>query len=543
MNAELDILKRGWGYPDTAGAAALVERLRSAWERGHTAIVLQAPERALLKGCAAVGTGDQATPLVLKKDLLQSWRFHEAERQVAVRLKQMAGTEDRAPGTPLQKLLEELSPAWVGAEQAAAVALGQRKQLALITGGPGTGKTRTAAFLLALRLLEQPRLRYALAAPTNKAARRLGDSIAKVASGLTGALAPAKAGLEAASKHARTLHGLLAWNRETDRCGRNADRPLALDLLIVDEASMMDILQWRVLLDALPAKASLVVLGDPRQLESVEAGRVLGVMVESGQKGALKGCHAELNENFRFAGRPGIRALAEAARLGDLKALLAASPAPQSKAADQVEGLRNAKPSDALDRVWEPTVRLAAAKDPGEALQALQSLRVLCAVNRGPYGVEGMNAAIEDRLAVWALAKGIKDWCRPVIIKVNDPHTDLSNGDLGVLMPRAQGGQAWFDRGGAPKAYALSRLPERDLAWAMSVHKSQGSEYKAVLVVLPPAEELNENTRALLTPELLYTAVTRAEERVVLCAEEPALALACEAREPRVTGLGEWMDV
>jgi len=539
IEAELRALE-AWALSE--GAKEPLRRLLDALERGHTALRLNPEEIRLLKMCPAVGDGGQATPLVLGPDgMLQSWRYREAERIVGGRLKAMALAQDSPVGAEATAWLAKLFPSASGQDQARAIDLGLRRRLALISGGPGTGKTRTAAWLLALHLHQRPNLRCVLAAPTGKAARRLGASISGAGLDLPGDLAALKPALETIGDKARTLHSLLAWRPQEDRCGRDAQRPLALDLLIVDEASMMDILQWRALLAALPRTASLVVLGDPFQLQSVEAGRVLGVMLEAAVNGAMAGHHVALTENFRFAGCPGIGRLADALRQADIGAILRSSPPSKAEKPMDAEGLRAPAVNEALDRIWPELLALASASEPAAALKAAQSLRILCAVNDGPWGVDGLNRAVERRLAVWSQDRGHGPWCRPVVIQVNDPHSGLSNGDLGVLVPSPEGGRATFEQGGKLKSYAVSQLPDHVMAWAMSVHRSQGSEYDTVLVLLPPGGGMTDRIRGLVSPELLYTAVTRASRRVILCADEKALRIVCEPRPPRVTGLAQWL--
>jgi len=533
MSAEIEVLKQGWGLPEAA--IPVVQRLVASWDKGHTAIKLLPGEVKALGKCKAVGPGTEPVPLVLAHGRLQSWRFWAAERDVASRLKSLAEARLPAPGPELEKALQELCKAGtLGEDQGKALALGLAKGLALVTGGPGTGKTHTAAYLLAARLQAQPLLRFALAAPTAKAARRLGSEIALLAGNLLPGLSQAGPGLKAAMDRALTLHKWLGYHPGTGLCRRNAEAPLDVDLVIVDEASMMDVLLWRALLQALPPAASLVVLGDPSQLESVEAGRVLGALVASASQGALKGCHASLNESFRFRKYPAIGALAQAVLQHDPAAVKAATP-PPAEQPGATEGLRQPDLAKALDRVWPHVEALAEATEPGPALAALGILRILCAVNEGAWGVSGLNAAVEERLG---REHAGQRWCQPLLVTENDLRTGLNNGDLGVLLPD---GMAWFDRGDGLRCFALSNLPSHGLAWAMSIHKSQGSEYQQVLVLLPPASQLTDNTRELLGPELLYTAITRAKQRVVLCADVRAIGLACEERPARETGLESWL--
>jgi exodeoxyribonuclease V alpha subunit len=520
--ALLDFLRRRYALEPQV--EALVRRLTAAWEQGHSALPLSAAEAELLRTCPAVGDEQTARPLrLLPGPRLQSWRLHQAEQRIWAKLTALAAQPPRRLDAAVRKKLALLFPEPADAQYQAARA-GLEGCFTLISGGPGTGKTHTAARLLALCLDREPRLRCALAAPTGKAAQRLGESVAAAAAHLPQVLAGVGAALQAVGAGAQTLHRLLAWRPELDRCAYDAARPLPLDLLLVDEAGMLDVMLWDALLQALPKQARLVVLGDPRQLESIQPGRVLGSLVEmAAAPGPLQGCHVELTRNHRFARFPGIGALAEAIRRNDGAALLQTF-----EESAEVARLDNADLDAALDCVWPQILALAQAREPEAALQALGRVRVLCALNQGPWGVSGLNARIEARLR----RQGLFQYSRPVLVQVNDPSSGLFNGDLGVLLPEAGGARAYF--GVPPKVHALddAQLPEHSLAWAMTVHRSQGSEYDQILLVLPPY------AHELLSPELLYTAVTRAKEKVWVVAEKAVLSAAVRAREKRVTGWG-----
>lgn len=530
MSAALvDYLRRRFACSEEVLAAA--DRLSAAWDRGHTAVEVGPLEAAALTASPAVASSPQGEPrpLVLENGLLQSWRHSQAELELAQALRTRAASGASAPGSAVEAAFAKLFPD-PGDPQAVAVRLGLDRGLALITGGPGTGKTHTAARLLGLLLEGEPRLNFALAAPTGKAAQRLGESMARAAASpeVRAALPAGAAALAAAPNRAATLHRLLEWNPAHDFCGRDARRPLELDLLLVDEAGMLDLLMWTALLRALPGACRLVVLGDPFQLESIAPGRVLGELVAAGDSGVLKGCRAELKRNYRFDAHPGIGALAQAVRARDAGAALEAAPVGAPEGAEVVRLEGDGAVAGLLDRVWGGVLRLARARESGEAQAALEGLRLLCALNEGPWGVEGINARIFARLEREGLGGGA--W--PVLVRANDAHSGLFNGDLGVMLPFPEGPRAVFFGGNAPRSFVPAQLPDHGPAWAMTVHRSQGSEYATVALVLPP-EPLE-----WVGPELLYTAVTRAREKVVLAASAEVLRAACTAQPPRGTALG-----
>jgi len=533
----LELLKRRWGLDKQAYEAA--DALASSWAKGHSALAPSETQLLALRDSPAVALDAKAPvprPLVLHGGLLQSWRHCQAEQELARHLTALAGRAAEPLPAILEAALRSLYPD-PGDPQAEAVLAGMTRKLAIITGGPGTGKTHSAARILALKLTQNPGLRYALTAPTGKAAQRLAESVGKAADHLTGPAQSAAVHLKEAGAFSSTLHRLLEWRPDQDTCARDAKRPLALDLVIVDEASMLDLMLWRALLRALPEGATLLVLGDPFQLESVEPGRVLGSLLEAaGATGALSGCHVELSKNHRFAQRRGISALAQAVRsqtgkAGDADAVMAACPF-ASGGDPEVARYASEGLSQALDRVWDKVLAVALAKDPEAALQALEGLRVLCAVNEGKWGVSGLNERIERRLH----GEGHVGRAHPVLVGVNDPHSGLFNGDLGVLLPGPGGGSAVFRGPSGILKFPAFHLPEHKKAWAMTVHRSQGSEYGCILLVLPPLDSEGK-ANELLRRELLYTAVTRAQERVLIVADEAALRAACAPGEERLSGL------
>jgi exodeoxyribonuclease V alpha subunit len=547
--AAIQILQRRWGLPDAA--VPVLNRFFVSWAAGHTSLELSNEEASLLSQCPAVTSGsnrNSPAPLVLRGTRLQSWRLDQAETRVATRLRELAhekisventGNVKPEPDVPEERAdLAQLFPDPHSAQRRAAV-LGLSRAIALVTGGPGTGKTTTAARLLALLATREPGVRVALAAPTGKAAARLGEAIGQAAQNLQGPLAVVRLRLERAAFQARTIHRLLGWHPRTDRCQFHADNPLPYDIVVVDEASMLDLLLWDRLLSALGHGTRLVVLGDHRQLESVQPGRVLAEMIAAAGEtagesdGPLADCHVELDRNYRFESHPGISRLAAAIR--DYDGNTAIQILANKNYAEELLPYSSAQVDDALDQIWPQVMAVVHAPGPAEALNAMAQVRILCALRRGPYGVEGINARVESRLRREGLPYG--EWAhgRPVLVTANAPHTALFNGDVGVLLngKDGQGLTAWFSSAQEPRSVPLAALPSHDTAWAMTVHRSQGSEFESVLLVLPP------QAHELVGPELLYTGVTRARSKILLAADEGALRAACPRRQPRRTGLLE----
>ena len=423
--AAVRILKRRWGLPDAATPA--LERFFTAWAAGHTSVELSEEEAGVLASSAAVTDGSEGAapaPLVLRGGRLQSWRLDRAETRVAARLRELAREDVPATSPPdggedLAQLFSDPRSA-----QRRAAELGLRRALALVTGGPGTGKTTTAARLLALLAHRERGIRVALAAPTGKAAARMGEAIGEAARALDGPLAAVHPRLERAAGRARTLHRLLGWNPRADRCRFHAGNPLPADLVVVDEASMLDLVLWDRVLAAVGRDTRLVVLGDHRQLESVQPGRVLRDMVVAADGGALDACHVELDRNYRFESHPGISKprgrgppVRRRCRCRDPHRCRVPGRGGPPRVG---RGGRRTRPDLAGGHGGGPgrVTRRGAGGTPGRA----HPLRL----RRGPYGVEGINARVEARLRSEGLPAG--EWApgRPVLVTANDPTADSS---------------------------------------------------------------------------------------------------------------------
>jgi exodeoxyribonuclease V alpha subunit len=421
-------------------------------------------------------------------------------------------------------------------EQRAAARAAAHQWTTILTGGPGTGKTTTAAGLLAL-LVEQHELyagrrpRIALAAPTARAGARLQEAVAEAARSLEPA-DRARLGTLSAS----TLHRLLGWRPDSSvRFRHDRHNRLPFEVVVVDEASMVSLTMMARLLEALRPQTRLVLLGDPAQLVSVEAGAVLADLVK-GLARRESSPVVELTRVHRFGG--GIGDLAAAIRSGEAEAVirLLESGAADVELVDPADAAAlEVVRGDVLEAAL--AVRTAALASDGQAaVAALDRHRVLCAHREGRYGVTGWNREVERLIGEQTGASLYDEWYagRPVLVTANDRGLGLYNGDLGVTV-REPDGRLRVHVGSPTgiKAFAPSRLPGVQTVYAMTVHKSQGSQARQVTVVLPPGDS------PLLSRELFYTAVTRAQEKVRIVGTLDAVRAAVGREVQRASGLAD----
>ena len=478
--------------------------------------------------------------------------------------------------------------------QKLACAVALRASLTVITGGPGTGKTYTAARLLALLFAMSPEpshLRVALAAPTGKAAARLRQSIDFSLQEL-GARLGTELDLPTLTQRmgaAKTLHSLLGARLETREFRFNASNPLDVDILIVDEASMIHLEMMSALLQALPGGAKLILLGDKDQLASVEAGAVLGDLCRDavqGQYSAQTAHYAKatsgqilppeflaattsssaltqqtvmLRKSHRFGGVIGQLALAVNAGLSERAQSLLQN--------DSTEVLQTTKPPT-VETVLQLAVQgrsgatacyadylhlVNAGTKPAPlgdhdtwvkaVLHAFDRFRILCAVHESDWGTRALNQSVQRALEQAGLLKPKGEWFagRPVMVTRNDPALGVFNGDVGVTLPGPTGTTAlrvYFLDGDKLRSVGVSRLAYVETAFAMTVHKSQGSEFLHTALVLPPGGA------KVLTRELVYTGITRARERFTLVeAQEGLLRMAIESKSQRASGLKSQLSV
>ncbi|MBN3002593.1 exodeoxyribonuclease V subunit alpha [Chromobacterium alkanivorans] len=536
-------------------ALALIHELASANQAGHVCLPLaQRPERKALQASALVGRPGDYAPLILDAaGRLYFARHWFDEARLAERLAALAEPGPAPDGARLRPLLEALfgSASAAGPDrQKLAAALAARQRLMIISGGPGTGKTTTVLKLLALLAGLSPRpLVMAMAAPTGKAAARLSESVRGARAGLD----LAEGTLRQLPQQAQTLHRLLGLRPGAAAPRHHAGNPLPLDVLVVDEASMIDLSLMARMVEALPSQARLILLGDRDQLASVDAGAVLGDLCADihyrpdtldwlrancgdtlpptpGAGGKLTDCVALLTHSHRFGADSGIGELARRVNGGDGAGSWAVLQDPAWRDVEAVPALDAA---EVLAR-WRPYWRaVRAGATLAERQRAFAGFMLLAAERRQ---VEAFNQRVERQLEADGDKPAGRDWYpgRPVMISENDYGLGLFNGDIGFTVQREAGLRVAFpgDDGGW-REFAPGRLPQHDTVYAMTVHKSQGSEFGEVCLQLPEA------AGPLLNRALVYTAITRARERFLVSGAQPVWEQAAAAAPQRYSGLAD----
>ena len=490
-------------YPDDLESGALTWPPSSEW--------LQAVSEHLdLVATPSTVTNHPRRPFVLDGSRLYVLRSFEEERSIADWINSAAGS-----------------------------------RLKVLLGGPGSGKTTAVAKQLVARFADanDRDLLVAMAAPTGKAADRMRQAI-------EARLLSAKASPEVIARVQEspsiTIHRLLGYSpiRRTGRFQYNHENPLPYDLVIIDEASMLSLSLMHRLIDALHPTAELFLVGDPEQLASVDAGTVLAdISLAAKKEGTdLYRCTERLTSQYRYAVGSPIEQVVKAVQSGDADQVIDLLRShrnsegvvswidPSSKAQEDLDAFENVGLE--VKRHALKVVELAGSSQYEEALETLGQLQLLCASRVGQLGIAGWNRTVNK----WIGTATRKQWFvgRPVLITKNDHGNNLYNGDVGVVCSDKNGEvRVVFDGLVAPREFPTVRLPEVETVHALTIHKSQGSEYQHAIVVLPTGRS------RLLTRELLYTGVSRAREQLTIVASESALRTAVNTVVIRASGLAD----
>jgi len=525
----------------------------------------------VLDASPVVGRPGDYKPLVLDGVLLYLYRYWDYEKRLTDALKIHAGlTFEASEKERLQDSFERIFPRDDKDEKTnvdwrkVAAFVSIRKGLCVISGGPGTGKTFAVARILAL-IIEQNRngqLNIALTAPTGKAATRLQESIKKAKSGLN-CHDSVKAAIP---DEASTIHRLLGSIPNSPSFRFNRENTLPFDVVIIDEASMVDLSLFSRLAQAAKPQSHLILLGDKDQLASVEAGSVLGDICDTGtihqfsplfideckrvtgedigqdspdtSTAGMNDCVIQLTKNYRFSEVSGIHAVSQTVNAGNG---LQAIDLIRSENFGDIHWKSLPRPDELPSRledwIMERYTAYMDASDPLEAFDLFNRSRILSALREGPYGVYNLNVVVEYILQKKGRIDSSGRWYhgRPIMITKNDYRLRLFNGDIGIVMTdhtKKTGMRVFFTgTDGSVRSFPPIRLHDHETVFAMTVHKSQGSEFDNVLFVLP------DRDTQVLTRELIYTAITRTKEKIQVWGKEDIFLTAVARRIQRSSGL------
>ena len=522
-----------------------------------------------IRESTVVGAPGQYKPLILDdRSRLYLFRYWDYQQKLADFIKKHVREDGEDINISIMREgLERLFPTCQSEEmdwQKIAAATAAMKRFCVVSGGPGTGKTTTVAKILALLLeLSDPEtLRITLAAPTGKAAARLQETLMRAKEKLN-CQSRIK---ETIPEEASTIHRLLGTIPGSPYFRHDANNRLPIDVVVVDEASMVDLALLSKLIQALPSHARLILLGDKDQLASVEAGAVLGDICNTGNTqsysrrfcmdlkkitgyeimtypdgddaSGIQDCIVQLPKSYRFGSESGIDALSRAVNAGDGDLAISLLKGDRS-AGIKWKDLPDAKAlaQDTRDKIIQGFGNYLRAKEPKQIFHLFEQFRILCAVREGPYGVHAVNFLVEQILKEEKIIEPEKRWYwgRPVLITSNDYNLRLFNGDMGIILPDQEADndlRAFFPAADETlRKFHPLRLPEHETVYAMTVHKSQGSEFDRVLLVLPERES------PVLTRELMYTGITRAKESVEVWGIEDVFRKAVSRSIERSSGL------
>lgn len=500
-----------------------VATLSSELSQGHSCIRIDEKTQELMQASGLVSQKDPS-PLILEEDRLYLRRYWCYENRLATQIHQL--TQRVHPSDNFDRVLAHYFQSFDGQTdwQREAAKLALTHSFSIITGGPGTGKTTTVVKILAL-LLESSKnpIQIALAAPTGKAAMRLQLAIGNGKA----ALPCGDAVKERIPETVTTLHRLLGSRPLSPYFRHDTENPLPYDMVVVDEASMVDLALMSKFVAALKSDARLLLIGDKDQLASVESGAVLADLTT-----ALPDQTVKLQKSHRFD--QNIKALAEAVNQQQAKR---AWEIFRSEAMENVSILKTDLTRYIAEKQMGYLRLLYSGAEFKAIYQAFSAFQVLCANRHGKNSVWDINTNVEKKLAEQNLIPRSGQWYpgRPVMVTQNDAGMHLYNGDIGICMDDTGASgrlMVFYERpDGSVKKYLPSRLPHCETVFAMTIHKSQGSEFDEVLIVMP------EVMNPVLTKELLYTGITRAKERVGIVAGEEIFSEALGQKIRRYGGL------
>ncbi len=527
-------------FEDSKSEIKLTDSLKEKWQEA-------------LKESTLVSTGDELQPLVLEGSRLYLHRYWKYEEELCTWLKQKASTWlelEKEHKKAIQSVLPPAKDLFEINWQHVAVQLSFLKDLLVISGGPGTGKTFTVLNIIAAQALahSQQEFRIALAAPTGKASRRLSESIERGKSNLN----PGFLSKIDIPDTSLTVHKLLGSDFRGSTFKFNEENHLPYDLIVIDEASMLDINMWVRLIRAIGPNTKLIVLGDKDQLASVEAGSILGDIcggentfseavtssirelqgfdIPVGNSSSpINDCVLFLTKSYRFGKNSGIQKFAEAVNASDADKAIAVLKD------GQLEGLTWVEPgNEALEGVFKTFVLdhyLEYSQLPEEQrLPVSNKRKILCALRRGPFGVEYINERAERLIRRNQKRIDTSEWYdgRIVMATRNDSLLKVRNGEIGIYQKK---GEFIEFEGDQPVRVSAPRLKDYEPAFALTIHKSQGSEFDKAAIILP------NQVNTVLSKEILYTAVTRARLSTLIIVKEEILRRIIERSVSRKSGV------
>lgn len=501
----------------------IIAKLSSARTQGHSCIIINAADKLIINLSGIAGQNGSKS-LVIEGEKLYLQRYWKYETELAVLIQALVSTKAEIVDAELllNQYFSSSSNDEIDWQKQAAKAV-INNYFTIITGGPGTGKTSTVVKILALlqELSKGDYLNIALVAPTGKAAMRLKESILKN----KGSLNCSDLIKEEIPDNVQTIHRLLGVRQHSPYFKYNKDLKLPFDLIVVDEASMIDLPLMTKLLSALALGSRVILLGDKDQLASVETGSVLADL----SKSLTKNTH-ELTKSYRFSGD--IKELATQVNLQEAEN----SWQIINNSSNDVSLLNTNLIEYIVNKQLNYLNHITSNADFKSVYAAFSQFQVLCATRKGHFGIEDINNRVLKKLKEYKKVNSASEWYigRPILITQNAPALDLYNGDIGICLSVENKLVVCFLMAdGTEKMYLPARLPNCETVFAMTIHKSQGSEFDEVLLVLP------EKMTRILTKELIYTAITRAKQKVQLTSSKAVFIEAINRKVERNSGLIE----